>query len=66
MRKIKAEIYREPDGTFAFDNGRTIRICKDKDAVGEQLEPMLWPLIAPALQEKKNVTIIITDGSNEF
>ena len=60
----KVEIYPEPDGTFAFDNTRVIVICKDKDDVGERLEPMLWPLIAPALMEKKPLTITIEYGTD--
>ena len=60
----KAEIYPEPDGTFAFDNGRLIRICPDRDAIGENLEPMLWPLIEPALKAKKPITITIQYGTD--
>lgn len=56
----KAEIYPEPDGTFAFDNGRVIKICKTRDDVGAELEEMIWPLIAPALKAKKPITITIT------
>lgn len=58
----KAEIYPEPDGKFAFDNGRVIRICFNPDDVGEQLESMLWPMIAPLLKKKKSFKIIVTDG----
>ena len=58
------EIYPEPDGTLAFDNGRLIRICPDRDAIGENLEPMLWPLIEPALKAKKPITITIQYGTD--
>ena len=34
----KAEIYPEPDGTFAFNNGRIIYICETLDDVGADLE----------------------------
>lgn len=37
----KADIYRQPDGQFAFDNGKQILICRDRDDVGANLEPML-------------------------
>lgn len=53
------EIYPEPDGTFAFDNGNVIRICGNADIVGENLEQMIWPLIEPALKAKKSITIRI-------
>lgn len=53
------EIYPEPDGSFAFDNGRVIRICSDADAVGYNLEEMLWPLMKPALKKRKPITITI-------
>lgn len=55
----KVEIYPEPDGSFAFDNGKLIRISPDKDAVGADLEPMLWPLISEALERRKSITITI-------
>ena len=56
----KAEIYPEPDGEkFAFDNGRIIRICFNPDDVVEQLESMLWPLMAPALKARKKITLKI-------
>ena len=60
----KAEIYPEPDKTFAFDNGRIIKICETRDDVGEELEPMLWPLIEPALKAKKPITITIQYGTD--
>lgn len=55
----KATIYPEPDGTFAFDNGNVIRVCRDKHSVGENLESMIWPMIEPALKAKKTITIKI-------
>lgn len=60
----KVEIYPEPDGTFAFDNGRQIRVCENADSVGENLEPMLWPLIERALKAKKPITITIQYGTD--
>lgn len=60
----KVEIYPEPDGTFAFDNSKKIRICEDADDVGANLEPMLWLLIEPALKAKKPITITIQYGTN--
>lgn len=60
----KAEIYPEPDKTFAFDNGRVIKICQTRDDVGAELEPMLWPLIEPALKAKKPITITIEYGTD--
>ena len=60
----KVEIYPEPDGTFAFDNGRTIRICDDADDVGAQLESMLWPLVVRPLEARKPLTITIEYGTD--
>lgn len=60
----KAEIYPEPDGTFAFDNGRVIKICNNANDVGAELEEMIWPLIAPALKVKKPITITIQYGTD--
>lgn len=60
----KVEIYPEPDGSFAFDNGKTIRVCYNADDVGANLEPMLWPVVAPALKAKKPITITIEYGTN--
>lgn len=60
----KAEIYPEPDGTFAFDNGNIIRVCYNADDVGANLEQMLWPLIGPALKAKKPITITIQYGTD--
>lgn len=55
----KVEIYPQPDKSFAFDNSRLIRVCKDRDAVGEYLGPMLYPLIEPALRARKTIRITI-------
>ena len=60
----KAEIYPEPDGTFAFDNGLVIKICHNANDVGAELEEMIWPLIAPALKAKKPITITIQYGTD--
>lgn len=60
----KAEIYPEPDGTFAFENGQEIRICKTHHDVGADLEPMLWPLVEPALRAKQSITITIQYGTD--
>ena len=60
----KAEIYPEPDGTFAFDNGRVIKICRNANDVGAELEEMIWPLIAPALKAKTPITITIQYGTD--
>ena len=60
----KAEIYPEPDGKFAFDNGRIIRICFNPDDVGAQLEPMLWPLVEKPLKSRKHFTITIEYGTD--
>ena len=60
----KAEIYPEPDGKFAFDNGRIIRICFNPDDVGAQLEPMLWPLVEKPLKAHKPLTTTIEYGTD--
>ena len=60
----KAEIYPEPDKTFAFDNGRVIKVCDNANDVGEELEELIWPLIAPALKAKKPITITIEYGTD--
>ena len=60
----KAEIYPEPDGTFAFDNGRVIKICNNANDVGAELEEQIWPLIAPALKAKKPITITNQYGTD--
>ena len=60
----KVEIYPEPDGKFAFDNGRIIRICYNADDVAEQFESMLWPLVAKPLLERKSLTITIEYGTD--
>lgn len=60
----KAEIYPEPDGTFAFDNSRVIKICHNANDVGAELEEMIWPLIEPALKAKKPITITIEYGTD--
>lgn len=60
----KAEIYPEPDGTFAFDNGRVIKICHNANDVGAELEELIWPLIEPALKAKKPTTITIQYGTD--
>lgn len=60
----KAEIYPEPDGKFAFDNGRLIHICKDADDVGADLEEMLWPLVEKPLKAHKPLTITIEYGTD--
>ena len=61
----KADIYPEPDGAFAFDNGKLIRICPDMDSVGESLESMLWPLVEPALKARRPITITIQYGTDK-
>ena len=60
----KVEIYQEPDGKFAFDNGRIIRICYNADDVGAQLESMLWPLVEKPLKARKPLTITIEYGTD--
>lgn len=60
----KVEIYPEPDGKFAFDNGRIIRICYNADDVGAQLESMLWPLVEKPLKARKPLTITIEYGTD--
>ena len=60
----KAEIYPEPDGTFAFNNGKIIYICNTLDDVGADLEQMIWPLLEPALKSKKPITITIQYGTD--
>ena len=61
----KADIYPEPDGAFAFDNGKLISICPDMDSVGESLESMLWPLIEKPLTQRKPITITIQYGTDK-
>lgn len=37
--------------------------CVDADSVGENMEAAIWPLIAPALKERKHITInVVIDG----
>ena len=60
----KVDIYPEPDGKFAFDNGRIIRICFNADDVGANLEPMLWPLVEKPLKSRKPLTITIEYGTD--
>ena len=60
----KAKIYPEPDGKFAFDNGRIIRICFNPDDVGANLESMLWPLVEKPLKAHKPLTITIEYGTD--
>lgn len=64
--KAKAEIYKQPDGKFAFENGQQIIICNDPDDVGANLEQILWPLLIKPLQEGKPITITIADGTDEL
>lgn len=60
----KAEIYPEPDGTFAFDNGRVIKICDNANDVGAELEEMIWPLVEKPLKARKPLTITIEYGTD--
>lgn len=62
--KKTATVFSEQDGTFTFDNGHQIVICKDKDSVGEMVEQMLWPLMKPLLDAGKDFKIVIEDGTN--
>ena len=56
---VSAEVYKQPDGKWAIDNGLSFRICRDKDAVGQYLEESLWPLLAPALNRGIEVKITV-------
>ncbi len=62
--KQTATVYSEQDGTFTFDNGRQIVICKTKDNVGEMTEQMLWPLMKPLLDSGKDFKITIENGTD--
>ena len=61
MGKFKktVEAYPQREGDWALDNGRKIFICKNADAVGNNLEQAIWPLIAPALNAGREVKITI-------
>lgn len=52
-------IPKDGEESFVFNNGQTERICKDADAVGAELEEMLWPLVEKPLKAKKSFTIIV-------
>lgn len=62
--KQTAIVYSEQDGTFMFDNGKKIVVCPNKDYVGEMTEQMLWPLMKPLLDSRKDFKIIIEDGTD--
>lgn len=61
-----AVIYAESDGTFTFDNGINVAICHDKDMVGEWVKTMLWPLMRPLLDAKRDFKIIVEDGTDNI
>ena len=60
----KLEIYPEPDGTFCIDAPHEAMICRNADAVGEYLEPFLWPMIKDGLKERKSITITVEYGTD--
>lgn len=49
---------------FEFDNGNNCYSTGNPDDIGAYLEPMLWPLIEPALKAKKPITITIQYGTD--
>lgn len=55
----RVQVYPQREGEWALDNGRKIFICKDADAVGNNLEEALWPIISPALKAGREVKITI-------
>ena len=61
-----ARINPAPDGTFEIDNGLCSKICSNANDIGAELEEMLWPLIEPALKERKPITIKIEYGTYQI
>lgn len=58
------EIKPLDDGRFIMENSRGAYFnCKDADDIGTFIEAAIWPLIAPALKERKHITITIQDGT---
>ena len=62
----KLKIYPEPDGTYCMDGPHDVMICKDADAVGEFLEPFIWPMVRDALRERKSITITVEYESEKL
>lgn len=58
------EIKPLDDGRFLLENSRgAMWNCNDADDIGTFIEAATWPLIAPALKERKPITInIVIDG----
>ena len=52
------------DGRFLLENSRgAMWSCNDADDIGTFIEAAIWPLIAPALKERKPITInIVIEG----
>ncbi len=52
------------DGRFLLENSRgAMWNCNDADDIGTFIEAAIWPLIEPALKERKPITInIVIDG----
>lgn len=45
-----------------FPDGETWN-CVDGDSVGENMEAAIWPIIKPALDERKHIILTIEDGT---
>lgn len=59
MQNNKALICAYPDGNFSFRSGDKVKFCTDADEVGAELEEMLWPLVAPFLEKRQDIEIIV-------
>ena len=61
--KIVKIIPAENGKYFAYTKEKNL-LCKDADAVGEGLEELIWPILAPLLESNKPITIIISNGTD--
>ena len=66
MAKSIVIIPNEKSGQFAIKRKDTapfghIFLCEDADAVGENIEAAIWPIIHPMLEGRKKITITISD-----
>ena len=54
-------------GRFMMENSRgAMWNCNDADDIGTFIEAAIWPLIAPALKERKHITIkVVIDEKND-
>lgn len=67
MAKSIVIIPNEKSGQFVIKRKDTapfgyVVLCEDADAVGENIETAIWPLIKSSLEARKKITITITEG----